>query len=337
MVKLRRRKQIYKTVDKIHQIFADSEGITLKEYKRRKKIRDASSKEYEKTHWVQDLTHAQKYFIATQNDKEPYRYMGRPLSRNNTWVINRFKEDNANYKAFVKSRKIIKDFTKPLEPLKKLQKEYQELGKKLRMNMPNPFDVSGIMSVPTQEGLIKVKGLLHDSNEANKVEKSHGLNTLMKKHNMKSPIEIADHYLKTFNEPSKADYVADSFQNSIALCNAVGVSPHALFIELCRHIKVSKKMYKEQKLMAGGVAIEELMNAYDALCKSRQSKTTIKFFYDSKRRKDWSIKYGWHWKDYKRFNEDFPRWQRIFSARANKVDSDIDTMINLENESLRGK
>ena len=183
MVKLKKKRLSPKeAANQIQQVFADSEGISLKEFKKRRKIRHASEIEYAKTHWVSDLTHAQKYFIATTQDKEPYSYMGRNLSRSNTWQLNQFKQHNKNYLTFIKTKKTIEHFTKPLEPLKKLQQEYQDIGRKLRMGLPNlnPFDVSN--KIPIQSGLIQVKGLLHDYREEDKVEKSNGLNTLMKKH-----------------------------------------------------------------------------------------------------------------------------------------------------------
>ena len=60
-------------------------------------------------------------------------------------------------------------------------------------------------------------------------------------------------------------------------------------------------------------------------------------FYNTKVRKDWSAKYNWDWQSTKRFQEQFPKWIKIFKAKALKVESDIDDMINLEIEEKRGK
>ena len=48
-------------------------------------------------------------------------------------------------------------------------------------------------------------------------------------------------------------------------------------------------------------------------------------FYNSKERKIWSGKFNWDWNSYKRFMEDFPRWNKIVKAEAHKrMESDVE-------------
>ena len=183
---------------------------------------------------------------------------------------------------------------------------------------------------------VKVKGLLHQMEKQDKVDKSHGLNTLMKKHKMKSSLDIAPHFLNVFNNPNKSDYFVENYHNSIALAEACGVPPVKLFEILCLHLKVSRKHYEEQRLLSHAMAIEELINAWDTQIK-KNSKYAMTTFYRSKIRKDWSAKYNWDWQSTKRFQEQFPKWLKIFKAKAERVESEIDDMINLEAENKRGK
>ena len=61
------------------------------------KLFQKQSEEYRKTHWVSDLTEAQLYFIATSQEKEPYYYVGKPLSKMNIDKLNHFKQHNKGY------------------------------------------------------------------------------------------------------------------------------------------------------------------------------------------------------------------------------------------------
>ena len=134
---------------------------------------------------------------------------------------------------------------------------------------------------------------------------------------MSSSLQIANHYLDTFEDPSRADYFVDSYDNAIALCKAVGVMPQKLFEIVCREIKVSMPTYKEYELMSNSVAIEGLVNEWNRRLLSN-SKYPYSQFFRSDFRKDWSERYGWDWHDYKRFTEQFPKWIKIFNSKAYK-------------------
>ena len=356
MIKKKPKPFITKEVEKaIVRLQADEHGLSIKEYKKQRQAILKSQEEYKKTHWVSDLSDAQCYLIATTQEKEPYTYMGKALSKGNVWRLKNYQQYNTAYKEWVQSitrlKRIRDGIEKPLEPFRKLQEQMQDIGKRLRGTyLPeqealrefrlklNPFSFGqtpqqGDFYIPRD---IKIKGLLHDFEKQDKVDKSHGLNTLMKKHKMKSSLDIAPHFLNVFNNPNKSDYFVENYHNSIALAEACGVPPVKLFEILCLHLKVSKKHYEEQRLLSHAYAIEELINAWDTQIK-KNSKYAMTTFFRSKVRKDWSAKYNWDWNGYKRFQEQFPEWREIFKAKAYKRESDVDTMLNLEIENTRGK
>ena len=294
MVKLKRKKKpepnIQELVDSINQISADAEGVPLKEWYKRQAVRNKAQAVYAKTHWVQPLTDAQKFFIVTTTEV-PHHYMDLPLSKGNETAVAVFKKTNKNYQNWViknnefmnkniKSNTNIKSIldniskaSEPLKrlndqvnqataPLKKMQKDYQDIGRKLR------FNSGGIMSIarakkitggldlwgqsenftPPYESMpkpqVQVGYLLNEATKEKKIAVSNGLNKYMERHKMKKPMEIAKHYLATHNDPEKADYTVDSFDNPIALAEGTGVSPKRVFELICNELVKSEKLYK---------------------------------------------------------------------------------------------
>ena len=343
--------------DTIVRLQADEHGLSVKEYLRQRKTILKSQEEYKKTHWVSDLSNAQCYMIATTQEKEPYNYMGKPLSKDNVWRLKHYKSMNKGYQEWLKSiehlNKLKDGIEKPFKPFHKLQEQMQEIGKRLRGTY-----------LPEQEALLKLRKTLSPTlnlldrpfpppvNVADltgtftwkkdgrwhrdKVDKSHGLNTLMKKNKMKTALDIAPHFLSVFNNPSKSDYYVENYQNTVALAEACGVSPLKLFETLCIHLKVSRKHYEEQAIIGQGLAVEELINAWDTR-KATNDKYTMATFYKSKARTDWSVKYNWDWNRYRRFAEQFPAWLKIFKARAERraerEEGIADVMLNLKEEN----
>ena len=47
-------------------------------------------------------------------------------------------------------------------------------------------------------------------------------------------------------------------------------------------------------------------------------KLSVRKFYKSKERKDWSNKYNYDWKNHARFNEEFSKWLKIMTSVAKK-------------------
>jgi hypothetical protein len=103
MAKLKRKTKVptpSELADSINQISADAEGITLKQWYKRQAIRNKAQETYKKTHWVNELTDAQKFFIVTTTDV-PHHYMDLPLSKGNEISVAIFKKTNKNYQNWV--------------------------------------------------------------------------------------------------------------------------------------------------------------------------------------------------------------------------------------------
>jgi len=397
MPKLKRKKKpeldIKKLADSINQISADAEGISLKEYYKKQAIRKKASSIYAKTHWVQPLTDAQKFFIATTTDK-PHHYMDLPLSKGNETAIEVFKKTSKNYKDWViknnkymnkldltnmndtrhnlkramdninKSteplRQLKQKFDEATEPLRKMQKDYQDIGRKLRfksdrqnlgiMSLVKANKITGGLEIwgqsenftPPYESMppqVHVGYLLNKANKEKKLAVSNGLNSYMDRHKMKKPMEIAKHYLSTHKDPKKADYIVDSFDNSVALAEGTGVSPKRVFELICNELVKSEKLYKRLDFERDAHKVEELLNLFDSKVLEKKSvKYTQQQFFASKERKAWTAKYGYDWKDYKRFNEDFNQWNKVFKAQAKlREESDADMFAQFLGEQARGK
>ena len=420
MVKILKKKakasSTQELVDSIYQPEADAQGITLKEFYKRRAIRIAQQAEYKKTHWVSKLTDAQKHLIATTTPM-PHSYMGLPLSKDNQKELEDYKENSKgyiewlekvdkynksqimskvlresnkrfeapflsevmedimwqkvrlNYKELAEQygqpfveifnaykqtkgkissdkladylrnrrketkqqttvRKAMEQLRSSLEPLRNatqtvqdaIAKDYQALGRKLRV-MP---DINEDTNIEVKYNKYKYDPKFESAEKKRLVEVSHGLNTLMSKNKLKKPLDIADHYLKTHNEPSKADYYVDSFDNAVALANATGMLPQRMFKLICDDLVKRRSHYEDQAFIADGIKVEELINLYEAK-KAKKKGLSFSMFFSSKERKQWSAKYSKDWKNYKRFMEVFPKWLKIFKAEAHKrAESDAD-------------
>jgi len=355
------KKKISPTVlaNQVIKIEADAQGMSVAEFKAKRDAIRKSQEEYQKTHWVADLTDAQMFFIATSKDDT--KYMGKPLSKSNIWRLAQYKLRSKGFIEFNKSADRIKKLRdgveKSTEPFRRLTEEYQALGKRLRSTFAPEQEVArklsmgigslgGMFSMTNPLGfpdfILKDGGGLLDvkAQKPKPVDTSHGLNTLMKKHKMKSALDIPEHFLSVYKDKSKSDYFVENYGNVIALSNACGLLPIDVFKLICREVKKRKKHYVGQALIANGIACEELVNEFNAKIK-KNIKYAMTTFFTTKFRKDWSLRHGYDWKNYKRFHEEFPNWLRIFNARAKKYgtkeDSDIDTFLNLQEEIKRGK
>ena len=328
-------------------------------------IRTGQQKEYSKTHWVLELTTNQKFVISTTTPP-PHTYRGLPLSKGNKLIVEQFKLQNTDYKLWDSFNKTtiafqhklgnagesarlikarlqqsadkIKESTEPLKKaMMKMSLQHQQLGKKL--NFKHPLYVQSIQKVVeagiyAEERSKKLESL--NKKEKNlRIETANGLNTLMRKHKLKKPMDIAKHYLDTHNVPHKADYLVDSFDNPIALAQATGIAPKRLFEMVCNELIKSKKLYEKVYFERDHDAVEELLNLFESKVKqSKAIKYTQNTFFISKDRKTWSDKYGYHFKNYKRFNEDFKHWTKVFKSEAKQREiSDIEIALEFESDS----
>ena len=362
--------------DSINQIEADADGISLKEFYIRQKIRTRASREYSKTHWVQDLSDNQKFLITTTTSV-PHTYMELPLSKGNEVVVAQYKNTSENYKRWVirnkefsaeleHASKVKKNLNQAMEsmrrstaPLKKaseaIAKEYQELGRKLRFKeeeivnkriklqiqqLENSIDNQrGILSLAKVNPMVHSAFLAHKANKEQKVAVANGLNTLMRKNGIKKPYLVGKHYLATHADPKKADYVVDSYDNPIALAEATGMSSKRLFEMVCNELVKSSKLYAKKDFERNAYSVEELLNLFDSkVASSKHTKYTQKLFYNSKDRATWSTKYQYDWKNYKRFSAEFSEWNKTFKAKAKKrEDHEVDMFANFAYENSKGK
>jgi len=332
-------------------------------------IRTGQQKEYSKTHWVLDLTADQKFIISTTTSL-PHTYKGLPLSKGNQLIVEHYKLHNKvyrqwkiNHDARIKvqhsigsaneSARLIKaklnhsmdKLRQGTEPLRKvmdkMSERNQELGRKLRIDhyaqsYKRIMEASARYNEQKLNGRLQsIQSLLHKSEKNLRIETANGLNTLMRKHKLKKPMDIAKHYLNTHNVPHKADYLVDSFDNPVALAQATGIAPKRLFEMVCNELIKSKKLYEKVYFERDHDAVEELLNLFESKVKqSKAIKYTQNTFFISKDRKTWSDKYGYHFKNYKRFNEDFKHWTKVFKSEAKQREiSDIEIALEFESDS----
>ena len=295
------------------------------------KEREEEVKARDKT-WWSPLTDAQKHFILTNTKKgDTWNYMGKPLSTPNIWAMKEYISRNQGIMSLLNTKDNLKKLkiVDHIAPLKILQSQRERAGatiqallakeKKvldtIRVNFPH--DAQAVL--PTRgRGDIEIKNL----KKADTIATQHGLNSFKARNKITKNTDIAGVYLQQL-EAGKLDYYVDSFQNAVALAEAVGMMPQELFKTLCTQIVKRKPYLDKQQFLATGNAVAELTDAYkqaqtDLTNKWGVGKVTQKDFYNSKARKEWSKRYDINWPSYKRFNEDFTDWLKITSAVAKK-------------------
>ena len=312
----------------------------LKEQTKKAKQNIKQQEEYNKTHYHQPLTDAQKHFIISQAvDGKPYQYMGLPLSANNLRDVQRFQMLNSTLytKPTALNKITVIDNIKPLDIIKKQREQLGEQIQKLvgrekqvldtlRSTFPDSqIRINRDSRRPDIEVEIKSSGSIKENKvplkyrPANTVASQHGLNTFKNKNNLKSNVEIAETYLKQLKS-GKLNYYVNSYQNAVALAEAVGMIPQELFKTLCYQIVKRKSHFKKEEFLNTGNAVAELVEMYETRRKTMERqfdlKLSIRKFYASKQRKDWSKKYNWDWKNHARFNEEFPKWVKIMTSVA---------------------
>jgi hypothetical protein len=305
------------------------EGKSSKWYKKRptprvlglwKAEKDAKLRERDKT-WWQPLTDAQKHFVVVNTPKgKPYVYMGKPLSKHNITSIKSYIVNSTGIASLLPKKNIkVIDKIEPIEILKRQREQLGEQVKKLfgreqqvlntlRINFPAfNTEVSNDSKVPSN---VKT---------ANTVAREHGLNEYKRRNKIKSNTEIAPVYLKQLKN-KKIDYYVNSYQNAVALAEAVGMLPQELFQTLCYQIKKRQTYFKKQEFLNTGNAVAELVETYQTkskrMMKQGDIKLSMRAFYRSLERKEWSKKYNWDWKNHARFNEEFNDWLKIMTAEA---------------------
>ena len=341
----RKRLDIEKKID---EMSASMRGISVADWKKNKdnilKEEKKAKERHDKLYWTKPLMNGQLMVIATTQDQPPYMYMGKKLDYSNLHRLTNFMSDNKGYLAWRKERKrlekIKEGIEKPFKPLQNLVKQYQAIGERLRASsyLPEQKALQDIIKsakaldsekksvivkltgntlkvksgIPTLKKQLQNVGIHTDPD----LSEGHGLNAYMIRNNLKSKLDIPDRYLGQL-KTGKLDYVVKDYDNVVALAEAVGVYPATLFKVLCEHIKVSRKKYQKQQLMESGKAVTDLVDEYLAMKKGKYAFSMNRFF-NCQFRKDWSVANNMHWKNSKRFIEDFNVFIKITKSEAKK-------------------
>ena len=273
------------------------EGKSSKWYKKRptprvlglwKAEKDAKLRERDKT-WWQPLTDEQNNIV------------------NSTGIASLLPNKNIKVIDKIEPIEILKRQREQLgEQVKKLFGREQQVLNTLRINFPAfNTEVSNDSKVPSN---VKT---------ANTVAREHGLNEYKRRNKIKSNTEIAPVYLKQLKN-KKIDYYVNSYQN--ALAESVGMLPQELFKTLCYQIVKRQTYFKKQEFLNTGNAVAELVETYQTkskrMMKQGDIKLSMRAFYRSLERKEWSERYNYNWKNHARFNEEFNDWLKIMTAEA---------------------
>ena len=315
----------------------------LKEWNDKREKEKKFELERKTTHW-QPLTDAEcdlifrQYIRSNPIGRRGYFgdwldslvWLGKPLSQSNKSRVNTWRMNNSGVRVDYKPVKFTDNTVKPLEILKKQREQLGEQVKKLLGREQQVIDslranfdvlkasVSSDSKADIQLELKENKVPLN-YRPANTVATQHGLNSFKIRNKIKSNVEIAETYLKQLKS-GKLDYYVNSYQNTVALAEAVGMIPQEMFKTLCYQIVKRKSHFKKEEFLNTGNAVAELVEMYETRRKRMERqfdlKLSIRKFYASKDRKDWSKKYNWDWKNHARFNEEFPKWVKIMTSVA---------------------
>jgi len=316
----------------------------LKEWSDKREKEKKFELERKTTHW-QPLTDAEcdlifrQYIRSNPIGKRGYFgdwldslvWLGKPLSQSNKSRVNTWRMNNSGVRVDYKPVKFTDNTVKPLEILRKQREALGELVRKgmakeqqvidtLKLNFPDiqvNNDSSGGVDLKVHK--LSENKVPLNYRPANTVATQHGLNSFKNKNNLKSNVEIAETYLKQLKS-GKLDYYVNSYQNAVALAEAVGMIPQEMFKTLCYQIVKRKSHFKKEEFLHTGNAVAELVEMYETRKERMERqfdlKLSIRKFYASKERKDWSKKYNWDWKNHARFNEEFPKWVKIMTSVA---------------------
>ena len=328
----RKRKLMEKKID---EMSASMRGISVADWKKNKdnilKEEKKAKERHDKLYWTKPLLDGQLMMIATSQQEPPYKYMGKKLDYANLHKLTMFMSNNKGYLGWEKERKRLlklkENIEKPFKPLQNLVNQYQAIGKRLRTTtyLPEQEALKDILKSVKEprDVVVKLKGNalnikttgLHTEPDGELTE-GQGLNAYMIRNNIKDKLDIPDRYLGQL-KTGKLDYVVKDYDNVVALAEAVGVYPATLFKVLCEHIKVSRKKYQKQQLMESGKAVTDLVDEYLAMKKGKYAFSMNRFF-NCQFRKDWSVANNMHWKNSKRFIEDFNVFIKITKSEAKK-------------------
>ena len=279
----------------------------------------------------------QIFALLSLKETKPYMYMGKPVSKSNEQVIDRYKESNKGWLEYKKKlgknksafegmhippsiqasqekfHSIIKQIQKSVEPLKQATDKIKSWNNPL-VNHLAPFGMLTNLSKEFPEGLLS---------ETRKIRKpDNGLNSYASRHDLQDGIEVSLHYLKTHRNPAQVDYAVTSYENAGALADSVGMTPQELFKITADHIKLKKTEYKKRVFeMQTFYLIEMIVNDYLDERQRHKEKGlgayTMTMFYKTPKVKNFLKQSGLKM-DYKRFANQMSKWIRICTSKAHK-------------------
>lgn len=328
-------------VYKLFKLDADAHKMSVKEYREYHKKKRLEQQKYDSEHWIAPLLNGQIFSILVQNETKPYKYMNKPVSRENEWRIEQFKDTKGwkEYKekqnkktnaltgihlpkAIVEAQKQYQDtinqINKSIEPTRKAIETIKSWGNPLNIGL-NPFGLG--LPKDLQDFVVEQGGLLGNGRVIKK--KDNGLNSYAVRINANDGIDVAEHYLNTYDNPSAVDYAVTDYENAGALAYSVGLLPAELFKITCDYIKRRKKEFRRRIIEnETGYLIEMLVNKYLSKVKENKQKGlgayTITQFYQTPTVQNFLKHYKLDY-DYKRFDKQMQKWIKIYTSEAKKI------------------
>ncbi|ANS05767.1 hypothetical protein [uncultured phage_Deep-GF0-KM16-C193] len=329
-----RKEKISKDAERLMRKLAEIQGISYEELLDQKE----ETKRYKETHYCEHLTDAQLFTIAIQQEKAPYLYMNKPLSRANAWRVLHYKEYNPSYKRYkdniTRIKQLREGIEKPFKPLLKFHRQLQEVNKKFASNYfpeqealrrillksgiyeankqlkifhpPNPFDLSGKFPVLDEIDTSKIPF------------NAYGVDSYMKTNKLTHTVDIA----KLFAE-KKHGYIVKDWDNLRYVAEAMNCNVLEAFLYICQGIKKSYKHHRFTKeLLREPTAYLELIEWYDNKVRERKKagkpKYTQNQLWLSEYFKNFREKQGLELNSFKTFNAWWRSIRKITSAKAVK-------------------
>ena len=304
-------------------------------------------------------------------------YMGKPLGKDNLRNYEHWKKTSKQYKNYLETiervKKLRKHIEKPfdqikknqekiLAPIKNLLESQKEVMDKLKSSnfapdleflgkwrkLPNPFG-AGIGAYEPIDAT--AKGLLSGGVGEHGLSKGHGLNEYIENNNLKSKFDLPKHYIDQWKkDKTKIGYYVESYGDVEALAESLGVIPLELFQILCHHIIKVREKLEKQDFAKDLFKIELLVAHFDREKYHRKEKKmgdyTLTDLFNSKFFKEWCVTHNatkWFTEvkpktGYNRLQEVWKDWVKICKSETNqKIMAEIDTAIDLHNDSLAGK
>ena len=323
-----RKQKVSRDADRLLKVMADAQGITVTELKKKQ----VETKKYKETHWCNPLSDNQKFLIATTQDKPPYLYMTKPLSRENVHALVMYMQYDRTYRRHKENveriKKLKEHIDKPFKPLMKFQKEVEDLNKRFAFNyFPEqealrqilkprlPFDWTTDKRFSPIGGVSK--GLLSDG-ATGEIKSDYGINSYKKMKGLKHNVDIAKQFAK-----EKFGYIVKDWGNLKYVVEAMNCNHLEAFVYICQGIAKSYKHHRfDKEMLSYPIAHLELIDCYKKKVAEHKKKFGVKYtqqqFWLSKEFKDFCIQQGREFKSFKTFNKWWNEMLRITTSKATK-------------------